>query len=231
MSGSENISAELQEISPLLNRIDRHLPLYAVPDGYFAGLALQILERVRTSAGEVPAGYFDQFAGSMMARIRAMEAAEKEVPALEASELPSLLESISRTNPYRVPVGYFEALPTQLLEAVQEKRKAKVVSFSAKWMRYAAAAAVAGIITTITVLNIGRHTDAVPVSQIASIPDQEIINYLQEQDLPITDPASKVVASADFSDNDIKDLFSDVSDSELEQYSKTQDTPQKPVTN
>jgi hypothetical protein len=58
----------------------------------------------------VPQGYFDQFAASVLARIRA----EEPEMLAELEELSPLLASIPRQMPYEVPSGYFEGTSSGL---------------------------------------------------------------------------------------------------------------------
>ena len=91
MDNRITILNELKEISPLLASIGCELP-YAVPAGYFEGLAASILLKINTenrentengSLGhlskipvyEVPAGYFEGLAGAVMNRVKANTAA------------------------------------------------------------------------------------------------------------------------------------------------------------
>ena len=55
----------------------------------------------------VPAGYFDQLAGSVLARIKALEAATVKE---ELSHLSPLLATASREMPYSLPENYFTGL-------------------------------------------------------------------------------------------------------------------------
>ncbi len=63
----------------------------------------------------VPEGYFDAFAGKLLAQIRSMDAsAEAELKALSP-----LLSSISKTTPFTAPEGYFTELADNLVSGVK----------------------------------------------------------------------------------------------------------------
>jgi len=94
MTGQDNISEELRQISAFLATISRVTP-YELPDGYFEHLAGRVLDRIQNgqsvleyglnnagqtnwpglpltgSAYSVPEGYFEGFAGKLMNRIKA----------------------------------------------------------------------------------------------------------------------------------------------------------------
>lgn len=58
----------------------------------------------------VPDGYFDRFAASVLAKIKAMEASVNE----ELSALSPLLAAIPRNTPYTTPENYFKDLSADL---------------------------------------------------------------------------------------------------------------------
>ena len=59
----------------------------------------------------VPLGYFEGFASQVLARIKAMEAADAKE---ELGHLSPYLNGLSKANPYKVPAGYFEAIEERL---------------------------------------------------------------------------------------------------------------------
>jgi hypothetical protein len=63
----------------------------------------------------VPKGYFEGFASQVLARIKALEAADTKE---ELNYLSPYLSSLSKTNPYLVPEGYFETLEKRLESVV-----------------------------------------------------------------------------------------------------------------
>ena len=58
-----------------------------------------------------------------------------------------ILERCGRQNPFSTPEGYFEALPLQVMDRIRSRRR------SNRAWRWAAAAAVAGIISTVGFLS------------------------------------------------------------------------------
>jgi hypothetical protein len=75
-----------------------------------AGLAAQNIY-------SVPNGYFEGLAGQVINRIKAMEAANATE---ELGYLSPMLSNISKQMPYTVPAGYFEGLEKKLIPSVRE---------------------------------------------------------------------------------------------------------------
>lgn len=67
----------------------------------------------------VPGNYFEELAGEIMARIKAMES-ESTREELSAS---SLLIHIKRTMPYQAPAGYFDSLEEKLMQGVLQSEQ------------------------------------------------------------------------------------------------------------
>jgi hypothetical protein len=63
----------------------------------------------------VPKGYFEGFASQVLARIKAIEAADAKE---ELNHLSPYLSDLPKTNPYTIPAGYFEALENRLESVV-----------------------------------------------------------------------------------------------------------------
>jgi len=204
---------------------------YHVPPGYFESLPEKIMDRIREEMNEseespflssiskkmpysVPGGYFEKL-GSV-------------IP--EKDEL-SLPESVKFNPTYSIPEGYFESLPGKMAETVK-KQKAKVIRplFSRKLVRYAAAAAVVGLVALTAFFYLTRNQrPSQTMAAIDQVPDSELINYLDNQPTDLSETVN-VVSSADISNEDLKTLLSDVPDATLQQY-LSQYTDLKPVSN
>lgn len=134
------------------------------------------------SVYHIPNGYFENFAASVLAKIKAQNAsAQEELAALspllsglskklpysvppnyfqsltpaisEEEEESSLLLSLSKKMPNHVPSGYFENLAAQLQKKVAPP---KVVSIHrTRWMRIAAAAVITGVVALTGVVYFG----------------------------------------------------------------------------
>jgi hypothetical protein len=194
MNQALSAGEELELLSPLLSRIDKKTP-FTVPAGYFNGL-------------------LDRLAAGM----------DSESTLTEGSEIESaLISNLKNTNLYEVPRGYFNTLPQIILNKVKlGSRQAKILTLgkSRTFLKYAAAAVIAGGLLIGGSLFFNRP--AVPAASetstpvLATVSDQEILNYLEAQNVPLSDMNS--LAALDINENDGKDLLSDVSDEELQQY-------------
>ncbi len=65
----------------------------------------------------VPQGYFEELAGLVMSRIRAVNSAN---PREELTYLSPFLQAIPRELPFSVPEGYFQNLPETLMESIRK---------------------------------------------------------------------------------------------------------------
>jgi gas vesicle protein len=64
----------------------------------------------------VPEGYFEGFASQVLARIKAMDAADAKE---ELNSLSPYLNNLSRELPYKTPAGYFDGLEERMMNAVR----------------------------------------------------------------------------------------------------------------
>jgi hypothetical protein len=170
-----NRNTILNELADLRSSLKDHNPqnTYAVPAGYFEGLANQILNRIKAleaiDAKEelvylspllsnvskempyaVPADYFQNFSSGILQRLR--EHTDYQTSEEEIETLSPLLSSLKNKNPYSVPEGYFENLETKV-----ERKETKVVSITRhKWYRLAVAAVIIGVVAIGGLLFIGR---------------------------------------------------------------------------
>lgn len=166
MTQKDNILQELNELnSSLANLVSKNI--YTVPVGYFEELADQVLGRIKATEAtnatdelvhlspllsklskkmpySVPQGYFEGLEESLISSVQVSGQSARE----ELEKLSPLLSSLNKEMPYSVPQGYFENLA---IKPVTEKNKAgiKVIPIgSRKWIRFAAAAIITGIILT-----------------------------------------------------------------------------------
>lgn len=204
----------------------------SVPEGYFEGLAAQILSRVketnesaqdeitrlspllaginRTMPQSVPVHFFQDNIESL--------------PALTAGEQESLVLSfISRELPYEVPSGYFSAFPDAVLEKI-EHRSARVVPITRrKWMRVAAAALVAGVVTIAGISYFGgskTNPPSVNSPQWVASSLQGVSNKALDEFVQTTDPIASNPAPAHKSakTDDVNSLLKGVSDKDLDSF-------------
>jgi hypothetical protein len=166
MNSQDAIQQELKDFGSSLPFKNVEQPVFTVPDGYFENFAASVWAKLKSqqelSAADevkdlspvlaaiskqtpfsVPENYFTHLATGL--------------PALVNDEaLPEFLQSHTKQMPYAVPNGYFEELAAQVAAKVT-KQKAKVVPLSVRFMRYAAAAAIVGILVLGSLLYVGRN--------------------------------------------------------------------------
>lgn len=221
MTARENIKQELKELGSQLSDATYHAG-YQAPEGYFDTLPARVMQRIRAMYAAdadtelkklspllsciskktpyvAPEGYFDNM----------------EVPADET--LSPVLASLKTTNPYSAPEGYFERLPS-LMAARVNKESAKIISLSPrKWIRYAVAAMMVGLVATIGFLVVNqdgnKNNPTAQVKKSLRKVSTDEINLFIEQ-TGITGSEMVKVETR----NEIKDLLKDVSDKEIQEF-------------
>ncbi|MEO7531567.1 MAG: hypothetical protein ABIS69_09150 [Sediminibacterium sp.] len=234
MENKQEILQELQDISPLIAGIQAVNP-FRVPEEYFAAFPGIVLEKVRIesllvggTAGTyaVPAGYFEGLSTSILGKIKTAVFINNEVSA-ELEEVAALLNTISRQNVYTVPADYFTSVDFATA-AKNVKKEAKVVTLriARKWMQYAAAAVMAGILVTGAFLytdnneDLGKITELPDVSSgLNKVSESDLVTYLDNPEHFVAAPAATSLASEEEL-VDVKNNIRRVSDEELNQYLK-----------
>jgi len=163
----ENISARVR-IEPILSQNK-----FEVPDGYFDTLEERIasatrLDKLReempSDGFNVPADYFDSLSENLQTRI-------------------AIEQAIEKGNEFTVPEDYFSQLEDTILAktigANEIKPEAKVRRLIPGWFKYAAAACITAVIATGVYINSRQNESQSIEQQLAEIPEQEIVNYLQ----------------------------------------------------
>src|SRR5688572_28708242 len=131
---------------------------------------------------EVPYGYFEELAGLVLNRIRALKA---ENVTDELSALSPTLNAISRQMPYSVPDGYFEGLDEMMMQHVRQNKsylqspKDELYSLSpllaglSKEMPYSVPQGYFDGIHT----EVNKKPDAKPVAKVVSITTRKWFRY------------------------------------------------------
>lgn len=189
MNHREEITAELKQIDPLMAQWPFQMP-YSVPVGYFDVIAEKLLEQASTElaveksqAYAIPAGYFDQLPGNILAAIHKQEVVQ------ELEELAPSLNFVSKQMPYERT-----ELPALNMEAIMERvamDKIPVIQMPVrkvrKWMPYAAAAVVTGVILATAFLfngTTGEETNSLNYAQVdvsqemSKLSEEELNTYL-----------------------------------------------------
>jgi hypothetical protein len=219
---------------------------FSVPEGYFEGFAQQVLNRVRAGREGDNAGPDDQGLEILPAiLLQAGRRTPYQAPEGYFEGLAPVLSVTKDKNPYLVPEGYFELVPANVVDrlaqpvvrsidvpVVEEKAKVHRVN----WLRYSAAAVVAGLILTAGWLRYGpngghdrqgKGKATIDIARTMSkVSDEELKGYLADQDTTLAQPVGNLAAglnnsagsNMDMNDSDVKDLLGNVSDGELSQY-------------
>jgi hypothetical protein len=236
MSQSPTISQELEELSSSLASTPRQ-DGYTVPDGYFSGLAAEILQRIKAEEASSPAaelahlspllaglskkqvytvpdGYFAELDPSF-AWLSDEDAKE------ETARLSSLLGGLSRTSPFSLPDGY---LDQPVIIPSEEKVTAPVVTMKPKkWRGLAIAASVAALITLSISLWIKQHKSDPGTDSQSYAWVEKSLKKVSTDDISrfvdLTSPSGQDLATAGAPD-DIKGLLKNVSDKEIQDFLK-----------
>lgn len=231
---NENMNHEnLQEVLPSFGKTA--MP-YQLPNGYFDGLADDILAQVQIQSYSkeeifaVPPGYFESFAYNVLNRIKNEPAEENEVLE-ELRDIAPLLTTISRENMYTVPANYFEKF------TVNTGAKSKVVSIDSNkskkntWRGLAVAASLLGAVLTLGLL-VNKEENTASLSQsntaYASVEGvsrdsgkpnaQNLGAYLNNPSGKNEVKDAKIVVPQDIKVIDVSNEINTISSQDLEEY-------------
>ena len=233
MTNRNDILNELKELGSNLSAAPFE-NIYTVPVGYFEGFASQVFARIKaleaTDAKDelnilspylnnlskenpfkTPVGYFDGLEERMMNVVRT--SADYQTTNEELESLSPLLQSLKKENPYTIPQGYFENLSAPVVE------KTKIVSMvNRKWLRYAVAAMLIGLISMVGISIIKNNTGD-PIAKIEKKATREI-NKSSNEELNdfIQNTSTDVAVIEKKSDIELNDLLKDIPDEELNQF-------------
>jgi hypothetical protein len=193
----EGVEEELARLSAVVSGISRRTP-YQLPEGYFEEIS-PVLTLIRGKATyQAPVGYFDRLAAETAAKTQTTVKAVEVAPAA------------ARVTAKVVGMG---------------NRNSKVIK--GNWWKYSAAALVAGLILTLSWPQL--HTARTDEHLVGPMPmdlsrvlnkvsDQDIQNYMDDQNSILAEPVTNSTATLDINDNDVKSLLGEVPDGELKQY-------------
>ena len=241
MTNRNDILNELKELGSNLS-VTPFKNIYTVPTGYFEGFASQMLARAKAMDAAdtndelnhlspflnslskatpftTPAGYFDGLEERMMNVVRVSAGYQTTDEELES--LSPLLQGLKKENPYKVPQGYFENISAP----VAQQTETKIVSMeSRKWLRYAAAAIMIGVIAIVGVklinqekIDPNKNSHAwveKNVKKVSSDKIEEFINLTEKEK-----SFEEAVASTGKID-DIKEFLKDVPENEIQDLLK-----------
>ena len=228
MNSPNAIQNELKELNSSLP-FENKQPVFTVPEGYFENFSAAVWAIIKSQHATpkeeletvspllaaipkkmpftVPENYF-QSLGADLPRIP------------ETEELPDVLRQASRQLPYSVPEGYFNSLAGTLLQKVK-KPAGRVVSFGSRIVRYAAAAAIIGLVVLGGIfyfngssgLDPARSSGEWVAEKLEKVSNQELDQFIKTADV---DPNGGELAGK--SAREVRNLLSDVTTSELEAF-------------
>lgn len=233
MERSNEILTEIQEIAPFLGKSGPARNPYGLPVGFFENFPDVLMHRIRLESS---------VSLEMGKKIPAISSAQ------EITDISPLLAGLQHKTTYQVPEGYFESLNTlisasgmlndqefrtpesapamsiitgrisDLNPETKVSEKNKLFNFS-RVLKYSVAACIIALLG-LTLFNMNHLSVTDPINGLTTVSDQDMANYLDAGDIHWTPgvTSSSETASVEFSDNDIHELFSNVSDDELEQY-------------
>jgi hypothetical protein len=138
----------------------------------------------------------------------------------ELEEISPVLSRLLKTNPYTVPPGYFEQLPSTILAEVKQVKVMTMTPVSSA-RRFALAAAVMGLIFIGGWLYMQKQPATSPLNKVSMQKDMqqmsetEMANYIDVNDILSGDAVS---SSGQISGEDMALVLADVPDQELKQY-------------
>ncbi len=196
MGNRQKILTELSSISPFLAEIEP-TNLFSLPERYFDNLPEVILEKIwiadkklsslsNSNTFQVPKDYFENLSEQILSSIKQSKIDENEIKE-ELNAIAPLLNTIRKEAIYQVPDGYFKQ--SDFIASIKnEKRPAKIVPIhlAKKWIQYASAAVVAGILVTAAFLftdtknyqEFEKYNQVDFSSALTSVKDEDLVKYL-----------------------------------------------------
>ena len=174
---------------------------------------------------QLPVGYFETFAEKILvlAKTQSIEINN------ELDEIAPLLNQISRKPVHSLPQGYFESFNVQL-----PKVQATVINmpFVRKWMTYASAAIVAGILVTAGFLYTDKNSRSFDYEKYSKIDVAAALNNLSVDELEtyLNSASSLNISQASIDAeliNEGEGNFEHIADDEMLQY--LNESGEKPI--
>jgi hypothetical protein len=227
-----------KDIIQELNNLGSSLPsagaenVYVVPEEYFESFADQVQTLIWLSSlpkgnpFKVPEGYFDELGDQIMDGVR--NRPDYQTSKEELAAISPLLNSLNKRPVFSVPQGYFENF--KIASSSERGIDAKVVSLSQRrWLRYAAAAIVTGIIALagLMVYDNNKQTSTAgktplakfekEVKKIEDVKSTDNLIEFMDAGLNERELASNHKTSAT---EDVQRLLKDVSTDELKEFTE-----------
>lgn len=229
MNSRTHIQSELKQMNSSLP-FDVKMPVFDVPESYFEGFADAVLAKIKGQQAVSVTDELESITPLLAGIPRNMPYSVPDnyfnnviqnLPQLtqEEDELPKMLAGAQKM-PYEVPSGYFEQLPQQVLGRVAPP-KAKIVSLSRSWMRYAVAAVLIGIVAVSSILYFSggkvdpvQQTEQWLAKKLKNVSNQELEEFINTVSINGTETAKREGTAKP----EVRMLLKDVSDSELDAF-------------
>lgn len=232
MNSLDAIQQELTELRSSLPVTDKKQPVFTVPQGYFENFAASVLATIKSQPAMSAADELNALSPMLAAISKKAPFSVPEayfadsitsLPALVNDVvLPGVLNTHPREMPYTVPAGYFDGLATQVA-AKAAKPNAKVFPLSARVMRIATAAVVAGAMAIGgffystgkgNAIDPAEQPQAWVAQKLKNVPKSDIEAFLKTVDPGM---ANKELAQQGSKD-EVRQLLRDVSTPELDAF-------------
>jgi len=210
---------------------------YTVPQDYFEGLSPILAILKDKNPYLVPTAYFDTVAKEITHKLAGRPIAEQPIAEQPVAKQPITEQPIAEQPITEQPIAEQPIAEQPIAQRpIAQQPKTRVISLGKRmsWMKYAAAAVVAGLIVTVGWLRwhpgpTGTHTQlaaaktttpAEMMKSLSRVSDAELQNYLVDQDTTLAQPVGNIglMATVDMDDTNLKTLLGDVTDGELKQY-------------
>jgi len=231
MERSNEILTELKESAPYLSKYGHSLIPYSHPADYFENLPDRIMNLIRrenyaNKSQEISSRLEIAEISQVLAGLQDKNPYQAPLGYFEKLHInPSVFESGALSGPMEGaqenPVIPFGSQKTSK-NAFPSKNSGKTSVFNLpEVIKYAVAACLIALVgLSLFNLTYHRNKGTDPINGLMTVSDQDMANYLDTDDIHWTPGVSNSseTASIELSDNDIHELFSNVSDDELEQY-------------
>lgn len=219
MENRIDILNELKELSPVIAGLEK-VNVFSVPQGYFEYLSTDVMTGIEiemglqnntSSAENIPLGYFDSLAETVLQKIKAQYS---EDALAELRALSPMLYSIQNENIYTVPGGYFENLVADVLDKVLPTQTKVVVmkKRSSVFLKYA----VAAVFTGIMALGVFKFTGTPAKTELPDYVAQGLkIQNVDDELAKVTDTEIIKFLEANGSDVDAALIANSIDENEL----------------
>ena len=227
MEKQNNFTDEIKVIAPSLSEVDKAMPYWISAD-HFEQLSNNILFAVKLDSVKnnslpyaVPTNYFENLSSAILSKTILEDKCNSISVYDELVNIAPVLNTIGKQTIYSVPLGYFDGINPLHTQHIQTK----IITLfnSKKWLKYAIAACLTGILVTGTFMfnnkkggvDYAAYKKIDVPNSINKLSNDELINYLDNVN-SITN--ANYATTLDYKLPEIQDHIQSISDEELNQY-------------